>query len=63
MQNLIRNLLVAGVLFTSAAASADDNGRLFIIGDATPYGWDLDMAQALMSSSENPAVYTGTLYL
>ena len=63
MQNLIRNLLVAGVLLTSAAASADDNGRLFIIGDATPYGWDLDMAQALMSSSENPAVYTGTLYL
>lgn len=63
MKNLFKNLLLAGVMLTSVAANADDSGRLFIVGDATPYGWDLDMAQCLMSTPETPSTYTGTLYL
>lgn len=63
MNKLFKNLLLVGAMLTSVAANADDKGRLYIIGDATPYIWDLDMAQCLMSSPEAPSTYTGTLYL
>lgn len=63
MKNLIKKLLVIGGILSSVAAHADNKGRLFIIGDATSYGWELDKAQALISTSENPYLYKGTIYL
>lgn len=63
MKTIFRNLIVAAAMCTAVAATAADNGKLFIIGNSTPCGWDLDMAQALLSTSEHPNVYTGTLYL
>lgn len=38
-------------------------GRLYIIGDATPYGWSTDDATALLSSPADENLYTGTIYL
>lgn len=38
-------------------------GQLFVVGEATQYGWSLDDAQALLSTPENDNIYTGTLYL
>ena len=63
MRSIFQYLMVVTALLTSVTANADDKGRLFIIGGATAYEWDLDKAQALLSTSENPSVYTGTLYL
>ena len=63
MTKLSKILLLAGAMFTSIAANADDNGHLYIIGDATPSEWNLDMAQCLVSTPEAPSTYTGTLYL
>ena len=63
MKKIFKNLLLVGAMLTSVAANADEKGHLYIIGDATPYGWSLDMAQCLMSSPEAPSTYTGTLYL
>lgn len=60
---LFQNILLLGAMLLSFTAKADDNGRLFIIGSATPYGWELDMAQSLLSTPDNPGVYTGTIYL
>lgn len=37
--------------------------NLWIIGDGTPYGWSLDAATALLSTTENESLYTGTIYL
>lgn len=56
-------LVVATAMLVTTIANADENGRLFIIGNSTPYEWDLDMAQALLSTTGNPTVYTGTIYL
>lgn len=55
--------MLVGVVLTSVAANADDGGRMYIIGGAIPYDGNLDMAQCLMSTSEAPSTYTGTLYL
>jgi len=63
MKPIFRHILAAAAILSSVAANADDKGRLFIIGNATPYGWDLDMAQALLSQSENPEIFSGTIYL
>lgn len=63
MRTIIQHILVATTVLTSVAANADDKGRLFVIGDATTYGWNLDMAQALLSNDQEPNVFTGTLYL
>lgn len=54
------NLLAALSLIVCVNANA---GNLWIIGDATPYSWSLDDATALLSTPENPDVYTGTIYL
>lgn len=63
MKIIFQYIIVAVAMFTSVAAQADDKGRLFVIGDATTYGWDLDKAQALLSNGQEPNVFTGTLYL
>ena len=52
--------LALSLLAMAASASA---ANLYIIGDATPYGWSTDEATALLSTAETPAVYTGTIYL
>lgn len=68
MKNFIKNIFIIGAMLTALTGYADENaaekkGRLFIMGDETPYGWDRDKAQALLSTAENPSVFTGTLYL
>lgn len=54
------NLLAALSLMLCVNANA---GNLWIVGDATSYTWSLDDATALLSTPENPDVYTGTIYL
>lgn len=63
MRNFIKKIFVVGAMLTALTGYADEKGRLYIIGDQTPYGWDLDKAQALLSTAENPSVFTGTIYL
>lgn len=62
MKHLLRCTALAAALTASAIAAAQDN-KLYIVGDATPGGWDLNMAQALEHDSENSSVYSGTIYL
>lgn len=52
--------LAAAVMLGAICAQA---GQLFVVGEATQYGWSLDDAQALLSTPENDNIYTGTLYL
>ncbi len=52
--------LAAAVMLGAIGAQA---GQLFVVGEATQYGWSLDDAQALLSTPENDNIYTGTLYL
>ncbi len=63
MNSILKNILAISVGLASLTANADDKGRLFIIGEATPAGWDLDMSQAILSTTEAPSVYRGTIYL
>ncbi|MCM1066688.1 MAG: SusF/SusE family outer membrane protein [Muribaculaceae bacterium] len=63
MNTILKCFVAGAALLAAATASADDKGRLYIIGEATEGGWSLDKAQALLSTAEAPAVYTGTLYL
>ena len=46
--------------FMAINAQADN---LWIIGDATPYGWSTDDATALLSDSNNESLFQGTVYL
>lgn len=63
MKSLFHNLLLAVALIAPVTALADSSGRLFIIGSATPSGWDLDMAQCLMPEPGNGAIHSATIYL
>lgn len=63
MKSIFKHLAIIVTLFSTLTANADDKGRLYIVGDATPKGWDLDFSRALLSTAEKPNVYTGTLYL
>ncbi len=63
MKSTFKHLAIVAAMFATTTAYADEAGRLFIIGEATPSGWDLDLAQALLSTAERPNVYTGTVYL
>lgn len=56
----INQLMAASLLVSSAVVA--QAGNLWIAGDATPYGWTLDEATALVSRPESQ-IYTGTLYL
>ena len=60
MKNVRRIILSLAMIMFAVSANA---GRLWIIGDATPYGWDLDNATALLLSPKNETVYTGTIHL
>ncbi|MDE7396578.1 MAG: SusF/SusE family outer membrane protein [Muribaculum sp.] len=60
MQTVKQLLLAATLLIGFMFAKADN---LWIIGDATPYGWDTDKATALLSTPADPNVFTGTIYL
>lgn len=63
MKKILRNTLSVLAMSVYVMAQADDNGRLYVIGDATPYTWDLDKAQALLATPGDATLYTGTLYL
>ncbi|MDE5656249.1 MAG: SusF/SusE family outer membrane protein, partial [Muribaculaceae bacterium] len=52
--------IAAALMLGAIGAQA---GQLFVVGEATQYGWSLDDAQALLSTPENDNIYTGTLYL
>lgn len=65
MRNFIKKIFVVGAMLTAVTSYADEkDGRLFIMGDAAPYQWsEIEKAQALLSTAENPSVFTGTIYL
>lgn len=64
MKNIIKYALCAAFAAGSFNANASlTDGRLYIIGEALSYGYSLDAAQALLATSENPEVFTGTIYL
>lgn len=56
----IRQCFLALLLITSTLCAKAD--RLWIIGEATPYGWDTDKATALLSAADSQE-YSGTIYL
>lgn len=56
----IRQCFFALLLIISTLCAKAD--RLWIIGDATPYGWDTDKATALLSAADSHE-YSGTIYL
>lgn len=60
MKIFTKSTLALAALMTAASSYA---GNLWIIGEATPYGWSLDDMSALQSTEENPDMYTGTIYL
>lgn len=65
MRNFTRLILTVATA-ASAAICANAQERtdlLWLAGEATPWGWSLDDASCIAATAENPAVYTGTLYL
>lgn len=60
MKLFTKSTLAFAALLTAASSYA---GNLWILGDATPYGWSLNDMSALQSTEENPDIYTGTIYL
>jgi len=62
--NLFTKLTFVAVMAASAAAvsAQDRTDLLWVIGDATPYGWSCDDATALVADADGK-VYTGTMYL
>lgn len=60
MKLFTKSTLALAALMTAASSYA---GNLWILGDATPYGWSLNEMSALQSTEENPDIYTGTIYL
>lgn len=53
---------VCAVSFSSVSAQ-DRADLLWVIGDATPYGWSCDDATALEATADNAKIFTGTMYL
>lgn len=56
-------IAVAMLSFASSANATIEDGRIYIAGDATPYGWSLDDAQALLQKPGEEKVFAGTIYL
>lgn len=65
MMNIFtKTTLFAALAALSFTASAQDRADLlWIAGDATPWGWNLDEASCLVATPENASVFKGTLYL
>lgn len=63
MKKILRNTISVLAMSVCIMAQADDKGRLYVIGDATPGRRDLDKAQALLATPGDDALFTGTLYL
>ncbi len=63
MKKILKKATAVLAMLVALTANADDKGRLYIIGSATSYGWELDNAQSLVASTDNPSVYSATLYL
>lgn len=55
--------IIAAAAFIAGAFSQAKADNLWIVGDATPYGWNLDQATALLSNADNSALFEGTIYL
>lgn len=55
--------VAAMVSFAGTANATIEDGRIYIAGDATPYGWSLDDAQALLQKPGEEKVFSGTIYL
>lgn len=53
-------MLCALAAVCGGAAHAD---RLWLIGEALPYGWDTDKATALLSLPDDNTLFTGTVFL
>ena len=58
--NLTKRIAMSLMATSFLSASA---ANLWIIGEATPYGWSTDDATALLSTPENPTLFEGTIYL
>ncbi len=54
---------IAAAAILTATAFCANAGNLWVIGEATSYGWSTDDATSLVSTPADEAVYTGTLYL
>lgn len=64
MKNFTKLSLCAMMIAGAMSVNAQDRqDLLFIAGGATPNGWNLDKATALVATAENAKVYTGTVYL
>lgn len=55
-------LLISALLLASSAFGAKAD-CLWLAGDALSYGWSLDDATAILSTPEDAALFTGTVYL
>ena len=60
MLKLKRYIAVVALVVCATIAKADN---LWIIGEALPYGWNLDQATALLSKPGDETIFTGTVYL
>lgn len=58
-----KSTLILASMLVALGANSIQAANLWIIGDATPYGWSLDDATALLSTPENSSLYSGTIYL
>lgn len=64
MKRFLQFAAVAAMVSFAATANATiEDGRIYIAGDATPYGWSLDDAQALLQKPGQEKVFSGTIYL
>lgn len=61
MKQICKALCLSLAAMTATASAQAAN--LWVIGSATTYGWNTDDATAIVSTLDQPNVYTGTLYL
>ncbi len=61
MKNFTKS--VCAIALSAVSVCTASAANLWIAGDATPSGWSLDDATALVSTAENPKLYAGTLFL
>lgn len=62
---IFTRLAIAAACMASVA-NVSAQGRtdlLWVLGDATPYGWSTDDATALLATANDSKVYSGTMYL
>lgn len=60
MKNVRRIILSLAMIMFAVSANAN---HLYIIGKATPSGWEPNLCTALLATAENPATFSGTVHL